>query len=79
MSKAALNMLARLLGNRERQRGTGVRVLALHPGWIRTDMGGPNAHLSPEEAARDVYDLLEVRSREDGPPFVDRLGEALPW
>lgn len=79
MSKAALNMLARLLENRERQRGTGVRVVSVHPGWIRTDMGGPNAHLSPEEAARDLWKLLETRAVESGPPFVDRLGEALPW
>jgi NAD(P)-dependent dehydrogenase (short-subunit alcohol dehydrogenase family) len=79
MSKAALNMLARLLGNREKQRGSGVRVVALHPGWIRTDMGGPNAHLAPEEAARDVWGLLQKRASEAGPPFVDRLNEPLAW
>jgi NAD(P)-dependent dehydrogenase (short-subunit alcohol dehydrogenase family) len=79
MSKAALNMFARLMGNREKQRGSGVRVVALHPGWIRTDMGGPNAHLAPEEAARDVWRLLEKRASEAGPPFVDRLNEPLAW
>jgi NAD(P)-dependent dehydrogenase (short-subunit alcohol dehydrogenase family) len=79
MSKAALNMFARLMGNREKQRGSGVHVVALHPGWIRTDMGGPRAHLAPEEAARDVWRLLEQRSAKAGPPFVDRLGEPLAW
>jgi len=79
MSKAALNMFACLMGNRERQRGSGVHVLALHPGWIRTDMGGPRAHLAPDEAARDVWSLLERRASEAGAPFVDRLGEPLAW
>jgi NAD(P)-dependent dehydrogenase (short-subunit alcohol dehydrogenase family) len=79
MSKAALNMFARLMGNREKQRGSGVRVVALHPGWIRTDMGGPRAHLAPEEAARDVWRLLQKRASEEGSPFVDRLNEPLAW
>jgi NAD(P)-dependent dehydrogenase (short-subunit alcohol dehydrogenase family) len=79
MSKAALNMFARLMGNREAQRGSGVRVLSMHPGWIRTDMGGPNAHLSPPEAARDVWRTLQARAVRPGAPFVDRLGEALAW
>jgi NAD(P)-dependent dehydrogenase (short-subunit alcohol dehydrogenase family) len=79
MSKAALNMFARLMVNREKQRGSGVHVVALHPGWIRTDMGGPKAHLAPDDAARDVWQLLERRASEAGPPFVDRLGEPLAW
>jgi NAD(P)-dependent dehydrogenase (short-subunit alcohol dehydrogenase family) len=79
MSKAALNMLSRLMGNREKQLGSGVHVVAVQPGWIRTDMGGPHAHLAPEEAARDVWRLLEKRASEAGPPFVDRLDEPLPW
>jgi NAD(P)-dependent dehydrogenase (short-subunit alcohol dehydrogenase family) len=79
MSKAALNMFAKLMANREKQRGSGVQVLALHPGWIRTDMGGPRAHLAPDEAARDVWRLLQRRASEAGPLFVDRLGEPLAW
>jgi NAD(P)-dependent dehydrogenase (short-subunit alcohol dehydrogenase family) len=54
-------------------------LVAVHPGWIRTDMGGPRAHLAPEEAARDVWRLLERRAAEAGPAFVDRLGEPLDW
>jgi NAD(P)-dependent dehydrogenase (short-subunit alcohol dehydrogenase family) len=79
MSKAALNMLSRLMGNREKALGSGVNVVAIQPGWIRTDMGGPRAHLAPEEAARDVWRLLEKRASAPGAPFVDRLGEPLDW
>jgi NAD(P)-dependent dehydrogenase (short-subunit alcohol dehydrogenase family) len=79
MSKAALNMLARLLGNREKQLRSGVHVVAIQPGWIRTDMGGPRADLAPDEAARDLWRLLEKRALTAGPPFVDRLNEPLAW
>jgi len=80
MSKAALNMLARLLAIRENKIGSKIQVIALHPGWMRTRMGGPTADISAEEAARDILATLEVRLRgAEGPPFVDRLGKALAW
>jgi len=80
MSKAALNMLARLLGIRESKLDSKIQVIALHPGWMRTGMGGPSADISAEEAARDILATLEVRLRGAvGPPFVDRLGNALAW
>jgi len=79
MSKAALNMFASLLRVREQQRGSGIRVLAMHPGWIRTDMGGPNADISAGEAAADIVNTLFARYGAEGPPFVDRFGEAMSW
>jgi NAD(P)-dependent dehydrogenase (short-subunit alcohol dehydrogenase family) len=79
MSKAALNMLSRLLANREEERRTGVRVVAVHPGWLRTDMGGPNADLSPDESARALLSTLADRLAEDGPAFIDRLGAPMAW
>jgi NAD(P)-dependent dehydrogenase (short-subunit alcohol dehydrogenase family) len=77
MSKAALNMLAKLLSTRELRRDSGVRVLAIHPGWVRTDMGGKNADLSPEESATDLLRTLNARLQGDGPLYVDRFGKAL--
>ena len=79
MSKAALNMLAKLLANREHALGSGIQVLSLHPGWMRTDMGGPKATLSPEESAEAILNTLVAREASEGPLFVDRFGKGMAW
>ncbi|HEY2408127.1 MAG TPA: SDR family NAD(P)-dependent oxidoreductase [Polyangiaceae bacterium] len=77
MSKAALNMLSMLLKNY--LKGS-VRVLALHPGWLRTDMGGSHAESDPNDAARESATLIEREAKNlDGAPFLDRAGRAMPW
>jgi NAD(P)-dependent dehydrogenase (short-subunit alcohol dehydrogenase family) len=55
ISKAALNMYTYTLAGR--LKGAKVTVSSLDPGWVKTDMGGEEADRSPEEAARDVYNL----------------------
>jgi NAD(P)-dependent dehydrogenase (short-subunit alcohol dehydrogenase family) len=79
MSKAALNMLAKLLSNREQKLGSGVQIVTMNPGWMRTDMGGAQAHLSAEEAAESIIRTLAVRPATGAPLFVDRDGQPLPW
>jgi NAD(P)-dependent dehydrogenase (short-subunit alcohol dehydrogenase family) len=76
-SKAALNSLTRgLYGEVD---GRGLTVLTLHPGWVRTDMGGPHAAVSIEDSARG---MVEVMLREQGRHhhvFLDYTGRELTW
>jgi len=48
----------------------------VHPGWVRTDMGGKSAAMSPEEAARYIYDLA-ISKPETGQFWFK--GEKFPW
>lgn len=76
MSKAALNMATLLISNY--LRGS-VRVVALHPGWLRTDMGGRHAALDPVVVADQVAELIGGESRWPEHPYVDHEGKRLPW
>lgn len=76
-SKAALNMLAKGIAEQD-ARARGIEVLSLHPGWVRTDMGGPNATLTVEQSVAGLADVLE-RSGGGGYRFVDYTGKALPF
>ena len=54
ISKAALNMYTRTLAIRFKDKGT---VSSFHPGWVKTDMGGMNADMTPKESAQYIYNL----------------------
>lgn len=77
VSKAAVNMVAKLA--HIELSPSGVRVITLHPGWVRTDMGGPNAEV---DVAHSVDGMRRVISESQGYPsgrFFDYRGNALPW
>ncbi|MBV9585962.1 MAG: SDR family oxidoreductase [Alphaproteobacteria bacterium] len=76
-SKAALNSLSRSLAASLGRRR--ITVLAIAPGWVRTDMGGRSATLSVEESVRGIVDVLESRAGTGCHGFVDYRGRDVPW
>src|SRR5438105_2309253 len=76
-SKAALNSLSRSLAASLGRRR--ITVLAVAPGWVRTDMGGRGAPLSVEESVRGIVDVLESRAGTGRHGFVDYQGHEVAW
>jgi len=76
-SKAALNAVtvrtARLVAD------AGVVVVAVHPGWVRTRMGGPDASVEPGQAAGELIGMIGGLRREHSGMFLQRDGRPHPW
>jgi len=77
MSKAALNMQSKILQNYLGP--DGFKVLAVHPGWMRTDMGGAEADIHPDEAADGILDLAMRDWGVDDPIYFDYQGKQMRW
>ncbi|MBE0597840.1 MAG: SDR family oxidoreductase [Desulfuromonadales bacterium] len=76
-SKAAAHMVAKCLAIDLQPRG--ITVVVLHPGWVRTEMGGEAATLSPAESARGLRQVIDGLSSQDSGRFFTYAGEELPW
>ena len=76
-SKAALNLLAKGLAATLAPRG--ITVVALSPGWVRTDMGGAGAPLAPEDSVRGLRKVLAGLQPQDSGRFFSHDGSAIPW
>jgi NAD(P)-dependent dehydrogenase (short-subunit alcohol dehydrogenase family) len=76
-SKSALNQINKILS--EELGGEGFVFTVLHPGWVRTDMGGPSATYSPEESVGGLIKVIEGLGPEDNGRFYDFQGEPIPW
>lgn len=77
ISKSALNMATRNLAHALKK--DGIISAALHPGWVRTDMGGPNAPLSPAEAVAGLVAAIDRLTKQQSGGFFDRDGTPCPW
>jgi NAD(P)-dependent dehydrogenase (short-subunit alcohol dehydrogenase family) len=76
-SKAALNAAMKSAANDLKDRG--ISVVVIHPGWVRTDMGGPSALLSVEQSAKSIRELLGRVSIKDTGKFFNYDGTVIPW
>ncbi len=76
-SKAALNQVIRTLSvdlSEEK-----IKALAIHPGWVQTDMGGINAKITPEESVKSMISLINNCTDADSGSFLLYDGTRLPW
>lgn len=77
ISKAAQNMASRLLAAALADRG--IIVLALHPGWVRTDMGGDGASVTAPDSARGLLAVIDGAGPTDSGRFLDWQGREIAW
>ena len=76
-SKAALNMLGRLFSFD--LAGMGIKSVLLHPGWVKTSMGGPDAEVSAKDSVEGMLQVIDNLTEEQNGRFLDWHGEELPW
>lgn len=77
VSKTALNMIGKSVAND--LRGRGVLAVLLHPGWVRTRMGGPSGKISVEECVEGQQRILDALTPEQSGRFFNYDGRELPW
>jgi NAD(P)-dependent dehydrogenase (short-subunit alcohol dehydrogenase family) len=76
-SKAAVNMVMRSLAIDLAPRG--ITCVVVNPGWVRTEMGGPNASLEPSESISRLRRLIATLGPEQSGKFFNHTGHEYPW
>jgi NAD(P)-dependent dehydrogenase (short-subunit alcohol dehydrogenase family) len=76
-SKAALNMFTRSLA--AELGAEGFICIALHPGWVKTDMGGPKAPITVQESVHGILRVVDGLSSDDNGTFLTYAGERMAW
>jgi NAD(P)-dependent dehydrogenase (short-subunit alcohol dehydrogenase family) len=76
-SKSALNQLMRSYA--ARHRGDERTLLLMAPGWVKTDLGGPEASLTIEESIPNLVTTVDAQRGRPGLRYLDYLGRPIPW
>jgi NAD(P)-dependent dehydrogenase (short-subunit alcohol dehydrogenase family) len=76
-SKAALNQINKIISVELAPQG--FTSIVMHPGWVKTDMGGPDATLEVEESINGMVAVIESLSSADSGKFFNYDGQELPW
>jgi NAD(P)-dependent dehydrogenase (short-subunit alcohol dehydrogenase family) len=76
-SKAALNNAMR--GLAQRLKADGMTVVLIHPGWVKTHMGGKNATLTPEVSVSAMRKVVAALGPSDNGRYINYAGAEIPW
>ena len=76
-SKTALNMFSMAMKNE--LDANGISLLIMHPGWVETDMGGPNAPLTTEESVSGIMQRIEEQDMSMSGRYVEFDGSPIEW
>jgi NAD(P)-dependent dehydrogenase (short-subunit alcohol dehydrogenase family) len=76
-SKAAANMVTKSLAVDLKDRG--ITSVAFNPGWVLTDMGGPNAMITVEQSVSDLRKVIDGLTLADTGKFIGNDGVVIPW
>jgi len=76
-SKAALNQYMRCFAARRAKTPRALVLMA--PGWVRTDLGGPEARLTIEASVPNLVNVLLQKQGRPGLEYLDYLGRTVPW
>jgi len=76
-SKSAVNQVMKSLSIDLAPRG--INTVSLHPGWVQTDMGGPNALINTKESVTGMMSVLDNLSNDLSGSFINYDGSIIPW
>jgi NAD(P)-dependent dehydrogenase (short-subunit alcohol dehydrogenase family) len=76
-SKAALNQFMRSYA--ARHAGSARAMVLMAPGWVKTEMGGPEARLTLDESVPNLVNVLLEKQGKAGLEYLDYLGQTVPW